>query len=154
MPNIEYNNMYKASEECKIHDWVLSFLLDSGNNHKLAKKLSEYSQFHFGPVNYPISDLINLVGPGKMYHEEQSVLDSRVDAMIDSINNGWKPAPLIVTNIWNDSLEIADGCHRQMALKKIGITKYQIIFYFKDQYSLDNFTQEYMQYLEFEKHAH
>lgn len=142
MHNIEYENLSKAIESDKVHDWVISFLLASGNNHKLAKKLGENSQFHFGPVDYPIGDLINLVGPGQKYPEEQSVLDSKIDAMITSINNGWKPVPLIVTNLWVDSFEIADGCHRQMTLIKLGITKHPVIFYFKDQHSFDNFVQK------------
>jgi len=140
--NINYETMLDASKEGMVHEWVLKFLLGSGNNRRLAEKLSENSQFHFGPVDYPIENLVNLIQADENYHEEQSVTDSRLESMLKSMNDGWKPAPLIATNLWVDDLEIADGCHRHMALKKLGVTTYPVIFYFRDQNSLDSFTLE------------
>lgn len=137
--NTEYDAMTEASKEGKIHEWVVSFLRSSGNNLRLAEKLSENSQFCYGPIDYPITDLMNLVEVDPHYYEDVSVTEPKLDAMIESMDNGWRPVPIIATNLWIDALEIADGCHRQMMLKRKGVTTFPVIFYFRDQASLDNF---------------
>lgn len=139
--NQGFNAMIEASRKGKIHEWVISFLRTSGGNRRLAEKLTENSEFHYGPIDYPIADLINLVETDPQYYEDPLVTEPKLDAMIKSMDNGWKPVPIIATNLWIDALEIADGCHRQMMLKRKGITTFPVIFYFRDQASLDDFVK-------------
>lgn len=141
MQNQEFDAMTKASGEGQIHEWVVSFLQTSGKNHRLAEKLSENSTFHYGPVNYPIANLVNLIETDPHYYEDPLTTEQKLDAMIESLDKGWNPVPIITTNLWNDGLWIADGCHRQMMLKRKGITTFPVIFYFRDQASLDSFVQ-------------
>jgi broad specificity phosphatase PhoE len=137
----EYDAIILASKEGKVHEWVISFLESSGNNLRLAEKLSDNSQFCYGPIDYPITDLVNLVEEDPHYYEDPSITESKLGAMIESMDKGWNPVPIIATNLWIDVLEIADGCHRQMMLKRKGVTTFPVIFYFRDQASLDNFVE-------------
>jgi hypothetical protein len=135
----------RAKKNGKIHKWVLSFLISSGRNPNLAEILDKNSQFHFGPVDYPINKLKNIIGPSNSYKyfEKRSFFDARVNSMISDMHNGWKPAPLIATNLWEDYFEIADGGHRYAALKALGFEIYPTIFYFRDQLSLNNFVKDF-----------
>jgi hypothetical protein len=139
--NADYDAMIEASQRGKIHEWVVSFLQTSGNNQRLAEKLSENSEFHYGPVDYPIANLMNLIEVDPRYYEDPTITKPKLDAMIESMDNGWNPPPIIATNLWIDTLEIADGCHRQMMLKRKGIINFPVIFYFRDQASLDDFVK-------------
>ena len=141
MQNQEFDAMAEADREGKIHEWVMSFLQASGNNHRLAEKLSDNSEFHYGPIDYPITGLVNLIETDSHYYEDPSITESKLHAMSESFDNGWNPVPIIATNLWIDGLGIADGCHRQMMLIRKGLRKFPVIFYFRDQASLDDFVQ-------------
>lgn len=138
-PNLDV--AMKAASEGKIHQWVLDFLRTGGGNASLANKLEANAIHHFGPIDYPLKNLTNIIGPNKTfkYVEDQEKLDFRVSQLILAINNGWRPPPLIVSNLWEDELEIADGGHRQRALLKLGVNIYPTVFYFKDSRSRDAF---------------
>jgi hypothetical protein len=62
--------------------------------------------------------------------------------MVESYRNGWKPVPLIASNIWEDEFTLADGAHRHGALLRLGIDTYPTIFYFKDKISYDAFVNQ------------
>lgn len=141
MNNRKFNKTEAWTQADDIHEWILSFLKSDGNNPVLAETLGRKAQYHYGPVDYPLDKLVNNFGADTSFkfHELQADLDLRVSAMLENMKTGWKPAPLIVTNLWEDYFEIADGAHRHKALQVAGIKKYPTVFYFKDQASLDNF---------------
>jgi hypothetical protein len=123
------------------HEWVLSFLRQDGHNHKLANKLERHGVHHIGPVSFPLEGLNHIIGPDETYafYEAPEQLDERVNRLVDSIQRGWEPPPLIVTNFWEDDFTIADGGHRQRALLKSGRAEHGVIFYFKDEASMNEF---------------
>lgn len=141
MNNIDYENALIAGKEGSIHDWTLKFLEGEGNNHSLAKTLRQRGQFHLGPVDYPLKELTPILGPDITfkYYEDQQALDKRVEAMQKSFEKGWRPAPLIASDLWEDYFEIADGAHRYELFKKLGVEAYPTIFFFRDQQSLERF---------------
>lgn len=141
MNDSEYERAMNAGKDGTIFEWTIEFLEGVGNNKSLAKTLRQKGQFHFGPIEYPISEFVPVLGPNETfkYYEAQETIDNRVAAMEKSFSKGWKPAPLIVTDIWEDSMGIADGAHRFKLLRRLGIEKYPTVFYFKSQLALDRF---------------
>lgn len=137
----EYESVIIAANEDRIHDWVLDFLEGVGNNKSLARVLRIKGEFHIGPIDYPIDRLTPILGPDESFkfYEDQTITDLRVAAMEKSFHEGWRPVPLIATDLWEDYLTVADGAHRQALLNKLGIETYPTIFYFRDRKSLDDF---------------
>jgi hypothetical protein len=135
------NGAMLAAENGEIHEWVLSFLRSSGNNLKLARKLEEKGQYYMGPISYPIDKVINIIGNDDTFkfQEDIDTLKSRTLSMVESMKKGWQPPPLIVTDIWEDELEIADGGHRQRAIIEFGLKEYPMIFYFKNKETMGGF---------------
>ncbi len=128
----------------KIHDWVLEFLRKSGGNPALADKLEECGTFHYGPIDYSINKVVNILGSDKSFkfQEGKRSLDKKVEKMAKDIQAGWQAPPLIATNLWEDYLELADGGHRYYALKRLGIKKHPTIFYFRDEISMKDFVHK------------
>lgn len=128
-----------------INTQVQEFLRGSGGNVKLADTLRDHGEFALGPVEYPLDEIIDIIGPTSVYkyYEEETALNARVDAMVKNMKAGWQPEPLLVTNIWNDDLEIADGGHRHRALLRLGHKTYPTIIYFRDKQSRQAFVQEH-----------
>jgi hypothetical protein len=138
----DLSTVLKLKGSMQINEWVQHFLRSGeGRNVKLADKLTQHGEYVVGPIEYPIQDLANILGPDDSYlfYEDPETLTMRVDSMSDSIAKGWKPAPLIVTDIWKDHFEIADGSHRQRALLAAGYRHYYVIFYFRDAARMSKF---------------
>ena len=132
-------NLKKTSQ---INEWVQNFLrADEGSNVRLADRLKQHSEYVVGPIEYPLEDLVSILGPDDtyLYFEDPEKLAIRVNSMCKSMAKGWKPAPLIVSDIWEDYFEIADGCHRQRALLAAGYSKYYVIFYFRNAQTMADF---------------
>jgi len=130
-----------AAKENRIHKWVISFLIASGNNLALADTLEQSGQYLYGPIDYPLKKLVNLIGPDDSfkYQEDVAELQARVNNIVRDIHKGWQPPPLIATNLWEDYLELADGGHRYMAFQSLGVDEYPTIFYFRDESTMDDF---------------
>lgn len=144
MENKEYNSAILAGEQGAIHQWTLDFLEGSGANPSLARVLRVKGSFHIGPIEYPLDQLKPILGPDESFkfYEDQAVTDKRVAAMLQSYSEGWRPAPIIATDLWEEHLTVADGAHRHELFKKVGIQTYLTIFYFRDQTTLDAFKQK------------
>lgn len=138
---------FKTRGKENIHAWVLEFLKKSGKNKALAKKLEGYGALNYGPIDYPIKRIVNILGPNKSFkfREDEQSLELKVDKMIRDMRAGWQAPPLIATNLWEDYLEIADGGHRYYALERLGIKKHPVIFYFRDEKSLKDFVDKLQQ---------
>jgi hypothetical protein len=141
MDSSEYDDAVIANKEGRIHDWTLDFLEGPGNNASLARVLREKGQYHFGPVDFPLKELRPILGPDETFkfYEAQTDIDSRVAAMSQSFSEGWKPAPIIATDLWEDYFTVADGAHRYELLKGLDIPTYPTIFYFRSEESLNKF---------------
>jgi hypothetical protein len=136
-------NALQAKKNNTLELWVQNFLRDEGDNPKLAAVLKEDRKVWVDLVEYNLSKLVRAMGPEKemIFHEDQEKWEQRIDTFVDLIKSGFKPAPLIVTDLWGD-FHISDGTHRFEALKKAGIQKYWTIFYLENpnnvQIILDN----------------
>ena len=120
--------------------------MGSGRNEILAGGLKADGKYHTGFIHYELSKLKLLLGTDKSfrYYEEPDKFHAKVDAMVKSIRDGWKPVPLIATDLWNDGLELNDGTHRAYALMQLGVKTYPTIFYFKNQEILNNFLAQHL----------
>lgn len=141
----EYDEAILADKNGTLTKWMIDYLNDSdrGRNIPLAGGLLQDGQFHTNLIDYPIDKFKVLMGPDHSfrYFEQPEDFNSRVGAMVKSLSDGWKPVPFIVTDLWNDGLELNDGAHRVEALKRFGIKTYPTVFYFKDQLALDSFVK-------------
>jgi len=139
----EYKQAIAADKNDTLTEWLIEYLNDSdrGRNAPLASGLAEDGQFHTGLIDYPIDEFTILMGPDHSYryYEDPVSYDARVQAMVESLEKGWKPVPFIASDIWNEGLELNDGAHRAEALKRFGIKTYPTVFYFKNQLALDDF---------------
>jgi hypothetical protein len=144
MKSLEFGQAMLAAQENRINGWVLEFLRASGNNPALADKLEKDGRYFYGPIEYPIKDIIDILGDDNSYkfHEDKATLKAKVDKMVAEIQAGWKAPPLIATNFWEDYFELADGGHRYKAFKKLGIKTYPTIFYFRDESTMNDFKQK------------
>lgn len=141
-----YDEAIQADNEGRLTEWLAEYLRNSGRNAILADGLEEDGQYHTQLMNYPIHKLKILRGPDASYRypEEPAQYESRVNAMIESLKQVWKPVPLIATqDLWNPGLELNDGAHRAEALKRFGIEAYPTVVYFKNQVSLDTFLKDF-----------
>lgn len=136
-----FTSALQADKEGGLTDWIIEYLHQSGDNDKLANDLLRQGKYHTGFINYPIDKLEKLLGPNKSfdYYEDPESYEHRVLSMVDSIANGWKPAPLIASRIWSDHFELHDGAHRAEALRRSGVGSYPTVFYFEDETSLNDF---------------
>lgn len=146
------NELYEAAIEAdkndSLTDWLISYLNESGRNKDLADGLAEDGQFHTPLIDYPIDNLKILMGPSHAfrYYEEPEKFESRIEAMINSLKQGWKPVPFIASkDLWNEGLELNDGAHRAEALKRFGVKTYPTIIYFKNQLALEEFIRSLKQ---------
>lgn len=138
-----YEAAIKADKENTLTEWLIAYLHESGRNKDLADGLAEDGQFHTSLIDYPIENLKILMGPSHSfrYYEEPEKFESRIEAMIDSLEQGWKPVPFIASkDLWNEGLELNDGAHRAEALQRFGVQTYPTVIYFKSQAALDEFT--------------
>lgn len=141
--NYDLNSAILAAQNGKIHEWVLSFLRSSGNNLKLANRLEKDGQYYLGPISYPLDKVVNIIGHDDTFkfQEDIEILKNRASNMINSMKKGWQPPPLIIANLWDDNLEIADGGHRQRAIMEFGLKEYPMIFYFRDKETMNDFIE-------------
>src|SRR5437870_3022863 len=118
MDQTDFNKSYdlqsaiKAGSNQQIWEWTVEFLRSSGHpNFGLANKLEHEGRHHFGPAEYPLEQLSNIIGPDSSfkYVEDKEKLAARVEQMQSDINKGWQPPPIIATDFWEPYLEISDG---------------------------------------------
>jgi len=135
----------KSDEEIAL--WVGEFLASRGSdNAVLAAALSTEPHWWFGPVQLPVVDLERLAGP-----EDEALCDvdpdewqDDVDAMQESIDDGWEPPPLLAE--WQDGrLLLQDGNHRYEALVRAGASHAWTLVYFPSLDERDDFAARYLE---------
>lgn len=132
-----------AARQGQLFEWIADFLASPGSdNGDLAEKLGDEMQHWIGPVQLPLDDLHRLAGPpgepalGRLGDDD---LDT-VEDMEDSIDDGWRPPPLIVTHR-DGQLVLEDGTHRIEGLRRAGRDEYWCLVGFADAESRDRFTE-------------
>lgn len=136
-----FTSALKADKDGALDDWIIDYLHESGDNDKLAADLVRQGKFHTGLIEYPLDALEKLLGPNRSfdYYEDPASYEGRVGSMVESIANGWRPAPLIASKIWSTHFELHDGAHRAEALRRSGVLSYPTVFYFENETSLNDF---------------
>ena len=102
MPLIE-NNWLDTALTCEsqqqIEEWVHAYLLGSGNNVPLSDGLKLIKRYWIGPIQYQIDALERICGPEKHmeYKQDPEGWEVGIASMIESLKEGWTPAPFILT---------------------------------------------------------
>lgn len=134
----------RAADERRTALWVGDFLASRGSdNEVLAAALSLKRHWWHGPVRVPIERLVRIAGP-----EEDAIVpvapeewEDDVEAMDDSLEEGWEPPPILVEHKDGDLL-VQDGTHRLEALVRDGETQVWALVYFSDEETRDRFVRE------------
>lgn len=133
-----------AAADDELGDWVRRFLASPGSdNADLAEQLAETRPYWLGPVRLRFSELHRLAGP-----PDEPVLErlddddlETVESMEDSIDDGWEPAPVIVS-AKGDQLVVEDGNHRIEGLRRSGRRNYWALVCFEDEASRARFVED------------
>jgi hypothetical protein len=133
-----------AADAGRLASWVADFLASPGSdNAELGEQLaSEYPVWQ-GPIELPFDRLHRLAGPPDQPTLERLDSDDleTVDAMEDSIDDGWTPPPFVVT--WQDDhLVLEDGNHRVEGLRRSGHDDYWCVVGYGDEDARSDFEIE------------
>ncbi len=121
--------------------WVGDFLASAGSDNKeLAAALALRPHWWVGPVEIPVDDLVRLAGPEDeaLVPIEPDEWEGDVDAMEESLDDGWQPPPLLA-EYQDGRLLLQDGNHRFEALLRAGASHVWTLVYFDDPRDLDEF---------------
>ncbi len=133
-----------AAERDELGDWVRSFLSSDGSdNAALAEKLVSERPYWLGPVRLRFNELHRLAGPPDQPTLERLDDDDMetVEGMADSIEDGWEPAPLVVS-ARDEQLVVEDGNHRIEGLRRSGRHNYWAVVGFEEEAHRDRFVTD------------
>jgi hypothetical protein len=144
-----FSTAIQADKDGTLAEWVQDYLRLSGDNDVLAADLLREATCNSGLINYPLDQLRKLLGPSESfdYPEDPSIYEQRVTSMMESLKNGWKPAPFIASKIWADDFELHDGAHRAEAMRRLGIKEYPTVFFFKNDKQRKSFIDQITSHL-------
>lgn len=134
-----------AQARGELDAWVERFLgSDGSDNAELGEVLRTDMSFWYGPVELPFDELNRLAGP-----PDQPTLDrlddddlDTVEGMVDSLEDGWQPPPIIVSLNAAGEFDVEDGNHRIEGLRRSGRTRYWSIIGFEDDEQRRRFVDE------------
>lgn len=124
--------------------WVGELLASPGSdNEMLAAVLAQRELWWVGPVSLAVEDLIRLAGPedDALCEIDESDWEADVEAMTESVEQGWEPPPLLV-EYQDGRLVLQDGNHRYEALVREGASSAWVLVYFDDPADRDAFAAE------------
>jgi hypothetical protein len=130
-----------AGDDETLARWVGDFLASHGSdNEVLAAALAQDRHWWLGPVLVPVDDLIRLAGPEDQVQcpIEPGQWEGDVDAMEESLDEGWEPPPLLAEHR-DGRLLLQDGNHRYEALVRAGETHAWTLIWFDDARARDEF---------------
>jgi hypothetical protein len=134
-----------AAERDELDKWVAAFLVSDGSdNAELAAALQAEMRFWHGPVMLPFKQLHRLAGPVNeptLARFDEDDVD-RVEAMEDSVEEGWEPPPLIVS-LEKSHLVVEDGNHRIEGLRRLGRREYWSVVGFRNAQERDLFLADW-----------
>jgi hypothetical protein len=126
----------RADDVGRLAEWVTTFLASPGSdNEALAAELAFGGASFLGPVRFALDDLNPLAGPDDRAVSipvPEQEWDDEVDAMDESLAQGWEPPPLLVS-YRGGAYVLEDGNHRHDALRRAGATHTWAILVFWDE---------------------
>jgi hypothetical protein len=132
-----------ATDDDQLARWVGDFLASEGSdNAVLAAALAQDPHWWLGPLSVPVDDLVRLAGPEDeaLVPIEPGEWEGDVDAMEESLDDGWSPPPLLA-EYQDGRLLLQDGNHRFEALVRAGATHAWTLVYFDDAGERDRFRE-------------
>jgi hypothetical protein len=132
-----------AAQDDELAQWVGDFLASEGSdNAVLAAALAQDRHWWLGPLPVPVDELVRLAGPEDEARcpIEPEEWEGDVDAMEDSLDDGWQPPPLLAEH-QNGRLVLQDGNHRFEALVRAGASHAWTLVYFDDPRERDQFRE-------------
>jgi hypothetical protein len=126
---------FAAARAGELARWVGELLASRGSdNPALAAGLAQARHWWLGPVRVPLGALERLAGPENdvecpIVPEEW---EDDVEAMGESLEQGWEPAPLLV-ELRAGRLLLQDGNHRAEALARAGETHAWVVVFCDDE---------------------
>lgn len=113
---------FAAARDDRLAVWIGEFLASRGSDNEiLAASLARRRHWWLGPVRLPTADLVRLAGPEDeaLCSIDEDEWEEDVDAMEESLEEGWEPPPLLV-EYQDGKLLLQDGNHRFEALVRAG----------------------------------
>ena len=132
-----------AAQDDELAQWVGDFLASEGSdNAVLAAALAKDRHWWLGPLPVPVDELVRLAGPEDEARcpIEPEEWEGDVDAMEDSLDDGWQPPPLLA-EYQSGRLVLQDGNHRFEALVRAGVSHAWTLVYFDDPRERDQFRE-------------
>jgi hypothetical protein len=135
----------RAADAGELAEWVVAFLASPGSdNAELAAALAFDGTAYLGPIQFELDRLTPMAGP-----DEDNVVvpipeedwESDVEAMEQSIEEGWLPPPLLVSHR-DGNYYLEDGNHRYETLCRSGATHAWTILLFADEAGRDQFLKD------------
>lgn len=124
----------RAAADGRVAEWVGALLASPGSdNAVLAAALAQREHRWWGPVLVPVERLVRLAGPEDevLVRVDEAEWDGDVEAMEESLEEGWEPPPLLAE--WRGGeLLLQDGNHRYEALVRDGATAVWVLVYSDD----------------------
>lgn len=133
-----------AAERDEIALWVGDFLASLGSdNEVLAAALAQRPHWWLGPLELPLDRLVRLAGPedDALCQVDDDEWDDDVEAMAESLDDGWRPPPLLAEH-QDGRLLLQDGNHRFEAMVRAGETHGWVLVYFASAAERDAFVTE------------
>ncbi len=132
----------EAASQDRLGDWVVEFLASDGSdNAALGAELTRRHRHWLGPLRLPLDELNRFVGPEGdpvLVEVDDDYWDSRVTDMADKIDDGFVPAPLVVS-FQGGRLHLEDGNHRVESLRRSGRAEGWAVVGFRDASELERF---------------
>lgn len=131
----------RAAEQGQTALWVGDFLASPGSdNVVLAAALAQRRHWWVGPVRLPTDKLVRLAGPEDDVPcpIEPQEWEEDVEAMEESLEEGWEPPPVLV-EYREGELLLQDGNHRYEAIVRAEEPEIWALVYFHDPRERDRF---------------
>ena len=132
----------RAADEGTLAEWVVDFLASPGSsNAELAAALAFSGATYLGPIRFELDRLTPMAGPygGRVVVPvPREEWESDVEAMEHSIEEGWRPPPLLVSHR-DGKYYLEDGNHRYETLRRSGATHAWTILLFANEAERDRF---------------
>lgn len=131
-------------QQNKLEDWVQLFLRGDGNNIELANGLKDNNFKYVNLVMINLNDLdVNAEVPEYLTdNSDKEWFNYEINEMIKKIVNGWDMPPLIV-HFHKGIYHPLDGRHRNVALRKLGITLAPAVIIVNTEEDYQNYILEY-----------
>jgi hypothetical protein len=129
----------RAAASGQIEEWVRDFLASEGSdNGVLAAAIALRDCWWAGPVEVDVADLQRIAGPEASlpYPIEPEEWHDEVEAMGESLDDGWEPPPLLAEHV-DGRLVLEDGSHRYEALVEAGAPRAWVLLLFPDEPTRD-----------------